>query len=879
MKKQYGGASTSADADREENENQEILPLIQSALKRNLTTHGIKLPENEFSTMEEVMIRYKDVVVNTIRKLLQQKPIIKLHLSGHVTFVLPGATPVEEENSRLVPVSSTSYVVLRGDQSRLPNLVRQMFASLARSIENYLNVGSGFVVRSIVTLRLLSGALSFVGHGRRRRSRKKQNSNPYIVDEAEDVIFVDMDSDSSEPETEPDETLEGFIVPDDDVIVIDSDDDVVFLPQNPYMIQTETLVTQERETVTQDIQNSEETPFMLHKSELNKLEQKYVLSLPCPPSQCFLVSLAVLSAGAVLWPLSERKKLELFVDRFLKNQMLRVKKNWGAGMDVKNIKKFEKLNADPEGRPKVRINVFMFQKNHNSFPVHVTPPMKMYDSKILTANLLMVRYRGEYHYLPILDLDKFFSGPRNWYRVRHCPNCVQGFSNLQGLINHQELCFTTEKCKVIMPKENTILKFSHFKCLEKRPYVIFADFEAALVAPEEPFRTNTILQVNEHKPVAFSILVIDWEGKIVFRKTLASSTECMDQFFRTLDYIEKLLKPNWQKYAHDMIEPEEEIKRRLMRENKCCICKDHFDFMDGSVEADRVVDHNHYTGEFRGYAHRSCNVKKCLDYKLPIYIHNLANYDSAFLLHYIDRYKGCKDKIQAIPLNKEKFRCLKFGNLHFLDSLQLIPGSLAQLVKDLIAMNHTFPILKQTLMGDSEERLQTSIRKGVFPYELMDSLERMENMDYFPPIEAFYSSLQKSGISQEEWDHGKKVWDLYNFDTMSDYMKHYVDLDCQLLAEVVTTVRDGFFQDFEMDVTHFISLPAFSYMTSLRHLKHEVQLLSDPDMLLLCERSIRGGLSFVSTRHVKIPQEQLDKPALDQTENLLYVDANALYPT
>lgn len=39
-------------------------------------------------------------------------------------------------------------------------------------------------------------------------------------------------------------------------------------------------------------------------------------------------------------------------------------------------------------------------------------------------------------------------------------------------------------------------------------------------------------------------------------------------------------------------------------------------------------DHNHYTGEIRGYTHNSCNLNFNLNtLKIPVIFHNLPGYD------------------------------------------------------------------------------------------------------------------------------------------------------------------------------------------------------------------------------------------------------------
>ena len=52
------------------------------------------------------------------------------------------------------------------------------------------------------------------------------------------------------------------------------------------------------------------------------------------------------------------------------------------------------------------------------------------------------------------------------------------------------------------------------------------------------------------------------------------------------------------------------------------------------------------------------------------------------------------------------------------------------------------------------------LRKGVYPYEYMDSWEKF-NETSLPDKEAFYSKLNKEGITDEDCAHAQKVWKVF----------------------------------------------------------------------------------------------------------------------
>ena len=49
------------------------------------------------------------------------------------------------------------------------------------------------------------------------------------------------------------------------------------------------------------------------------------------------------------------------------------------------------------------------------------------------------------------------------------------------------------------------------------------------------------------------------------------------------------------------------------------------------------------------------------------------------------------------------------------------------------------------------------LRKGIYPYEYMDSWERFDE-NIVPPKEAFCGKLNLEGISDADYEHVKKVW-------------------------------------------------------------------------------------------------------------------------
>ena len=78
---------------------------------------------------------------------------------------------------------------------------------------------------------------------------------------------------------------------------------------------------------------------------------------------------------------------------------------------------------------------------------------------------------------------------------------------------------------------------------------------------------------------------------------------------------------------------------------------------------ERVLDHDHLTGDFLGVAHSACNLKRREVQQLTCFAHNFSGYDSHLLVRAFAKRRGdLIHRISAIPLNQEKFKCLTVNN-------------------------------------------------------------------------------------------------------------------------------------------------------------------------------------------------------------------------
>ena len=130
------------------------------------------------------------------------------------------------------------------------------------------------------------------------------------------------------------------------------------------------------------------------------------------------------------------------------------------------------------------------------------------------------------------------------------------------------------------------------------------------------------------------------------------------------------------------------------------------------------------------------------------------------------------------------------------------------------------------------------IRKGIYPYEYMDSLDRFEEKT-LPPARSFYSELNMSGVSDQDYEHACKVWRDFEIKNLGEYQDLYLQTDVILPANVFEAFRKVCLDNYGLEPCHFYTAPGLAWKASLKETSIRLKLLLDPDMLLMFERGIR----------------------------------------
>ena len=158
------------------------------------------------------------------------------------------------------------------------------------------------------------------------------------------------------------------------------------------------------------------------------------------------------------------------------------------------------------------------------------------------------------------------------------------------------------------------------------------------------------------------------------------------------------------------------------------------------------------------------------------------------------------------------------------------------------------------------------LRKRVYPYENMDKLEKFYEAT-LPPKEVFYSNLNLEHISDVNYVHAQKVWDVSEIKNLDEYHDLYVQSDTLLLEDVFKNFRYMCLDIYELDPVYFVSAPGV-----------KLELLTSHEMILMIEKGIRGGICQAIHRYAKANDKYMknnDKKI--ESSYIEYLDANNLY--
>ena len=106
-----------------------------------------------------------------------------------------------------------------------------------------------------------------------------------------------------------------------------------------------------------------------------------------------------------------------------------------------------------------------------------------------------------------------------------------------------------------------------------------------------------------------------------------------------------------------------------------------------------------------------------------------------------------------------------------------------------------------------------------------------------PPKETFYSNLNMSDISNDDYEQ-QRVWSTFSIHNLGEYHNLYLHTNVILLANMFEAFRDSCLEHYALNPAHFYTSPGLAWHACLKCTGVKLELLTDPDMLLMFEHGI-----------------------------------------
>ena len=514
-------------------------------------------------------------------------------------------------------------------------------------------------------------------------------------------------------------------------------------------------------------------------------------------------------------------------------------------MKGKDIPKFENLNN-------LNVNVFELTNSVRSSaltPIHI-------NKNYLQPQIDLLLF--ENHYCLITKLHCLIKKDSHMKWV--CRRCLTAFSSEDILNQHIDRCQKQQPSNITFSWKDH-LKFGDYHMKVPVPIRVYADFECINQPTDDPKGDREAALAIVPKvlfkqiPIAVGFHLISAFGNQYYSYF---GEDCVTWFVNEMLTLENIAS----KYFETNIPLDEEgvaSQESFQHSKVCWLCEATLGDTEGASH-DKVRDHDHLTGKYRGAAHNRCNLncKQKSSSFVPIFFHNFSGYDCHIIFEELltQAYKtGYEPKL--IPKSMENYVSVQVSCLRFSDSYRIQSTNLDKLVKSI----NSFPLMDENGLDD-----ELFMKKLSYFYEYVNLGNFEEPLNLTK--EDFWSILKQTTPPDEEISRTQEIIKKFNVKNGQELTMIYLKMDVLQLADVFENFVEKATLEYSINPLYSYSLPGYTWKAGLKLTKIKVDFTKDKDLLLLLENIVRGGISSVmGPRYFES----------DENTKLLYIDANNLY--
>ncbi|XP_066958926.1 uncharacterized protein [Macrobrachium rosenbergii] len=389
-----------------------------------------------------------------------------------------------------------------------------------------------------------------------------------------------------------------------------------------------------------------------------------------------------------------------------------------------------------------------------------------------------------------------------------CYNCLTLFNSPTIREAHTQAC--TARTTVEYPEPGQFKQFTKVKALQPISHMAFLDFEAYNIQPKTGEDDPRI--VSRQKAFAYCYVIVDGRTGEYCTHRLSHGEKCVDDCLQNMNRDWALLRERMRAYPLHMTP---ESTRKFEASTHCEGCNVEF---KAGVTKMRHHAHSVARDNFLCALCQQCNLK--IQFKEPtltVFVHNLS-YDIALVL----KEAGAQHDFEILKREGSKFYSARSGNLRFVDSNNVIRGTLSSLASSHIKQKGSLEIVRKLLTQYSRDCLDLVLGTGkqYYPYDYVTGFNILRKPG-IPSRECFDSELTGETLSSEDYAHVVKVWNAANCANLLDYTILYLLMDVGLLADVYLAWRKAAMAQFGLDPARYLtstslSLDAFLYSSKIR---------------------------------------------------------------